>query len=179
MKRTIKLTTLIMMIVLPYLYGEYSYRQHLGTESMQCVRVWEDESCHKGHDCRYITKGRMLYDNGQTSVFTGNYTVGSFYEDAQKWSLLGATTEREPSTLACWAQAYRFVMNIGMALIVIVAAVMMLIATIVWLAFKSRYKNPISFWIYTFGTSFDPSERESREFMNSLPTWFYKEGEEQ
>lgn len=41
------------------------------------------------------------------------------------------------------------------------------------------YKSPISFWLYVFGTSEDPSDREVNEFMNSLPAWFYKEGEEQ
>ena len=178
MIRAIKLTVLIMMITLPYLYGEYSYRQHLGTETVQCIRVWEDESCHKGRNCHYIAKGRMLYDNGLTTVFTGNYTVGMTYEDTEKWNFIDATIEREPSVLARCAQAYRCVINLAVSAIIIISSVMLLISTIIWLAFKTRYKNPISFWLYWFGTSVAPSDYEINEFMNAHPHWFYKEGEE-
>ena len=174
MTRAIKIAVLIMMIVLPYLYGEYSYRQHLGTETVQCVRVWEDESCHKGRDCRYTMKGRMLFDNGTTSVLTGNYTVGSFYEVKQEWKFIDIS-KHEPNI----AQLYRAIMNLISIVIAIVIAIMLSMSTFNWLAFKSRYKNPLSLWVLFFGTGLDESAYKDRKFMDAHPYWFYKEGEEQ
>lgn len=162
------------MIILPYLYGEYSYRKHLGTETVQCVRVWEDESCYKGHNCTYTMKGRMLFDDGTTLVLIGNYTVGSFYEVKQEWNLIGIS-KNAPNI----AELYRVFMNFISMIIASIIILMLLISTFNWLAFKSRYKNPLSLWVLFFGTGIESTDRTNREFMDSNPYWFYKEGDEQ
>jgi hypothetical protein len=165
-----------MMIVLPYIYGEYSYRQHLGTLPMQCVKVWEEEHCRKGRNCSYEQNGRMLYDNGETSVFSGTYSVGSWYVDESKWEFLDHNTNKEPSNIAKIAQMYRWLANIFLILFGVVGTFMLAISTFIWLAFKTRYKTPLSFWVLQFNEfDLDSNYQRQNMFMDENPFWFHKE----